>query len=576
MEFFGLLLQIFAFAIMTDFKKLANVANEIMLTLEDYEVYDKIFRVRSFKPYPWPDPKLRSGRLTKRNPKFLSFCVGNVYFWQVLATIGFCHFLQQLADKFSPPHIIAIEVSPSMELLLEERDISLEDAASKTDTLDRENAGLRVKVERLEKEVEFITKDRYAFVRENCVLQNRLMDFNSWPDFRVEYDELVAEFQAMKRQRTREHILQEQFSHIAKGAKLELAAAKRAGVMSKVAHSEELKQAQQERDEASEKYQTLLANSATSTTTTATNAAVATIAVAPEGSNPGDRALQEENIRLTLDLRSQTSLLSKKSSDLDRMQSLLKTRSSHSATQLKAAASTILSLEEEKNQAEERSEELERDLLDANEKAEEMEGLYMALAFGDEEEGSKEKEEQEEEGRGEEGADTSWLLKHVVAMSKKQRASGAGSGVDENGSDADNEDDSKDQDDDEEDEEDEEWGEQKKSTMKTRIYSKTWWIAQPRRGGGEWASRNEKLKLFIVTYEERENRGGLWSIIFFLTPVIIKFFHKSGSLSFFFFSFFFPRMHALEKEKEVKSDDGVRDCNIIMRGMGWDGRGLAS
>lgn len=52
MEFFGLLLQIFAFAIMTDFKKLANVANEIMLALEDYEVYDKIVRVRSFKRYP--------------------------------------------------------------------------------------------------------------------------------------------------------------------------------------------------------------------------------------------------------------------------------------------------------------------------------------------------------------------------------------------------------------------------------------------------------------------------------------------------------------------------------------------
>lgn len=88
----------------------------------------------------------------------------------------------------------------------------------------------------------------------------------------------------MKRQRTREHILQEQISRIAKEAKLELATAKRAAVMSKVAHREELKQAQQERDEACEKYQTLLANSATSTTTTATNAAVATIAVAREGS----------------------------------------------------------------------------------------------------------------------------------------------------------------------------------------------------------------------------------------------------------------------------------------------------
>lgn len=351
-----------------------------------------------------------------------------------------------------------------MQLLLEEGDIFLGDAASKNDNLDRENADLGAKVERLEKKYEFMSKDYQAFVRENYVLQNRLRDFKSWPEFRVEYEELVTEFQAMKRLRTRESNLQEQISHIAKGAKLELAAAKRAAAMRKAAHSKELKQAQQERDETREKYQALLANSAISTTTTATNASVTTIAVAPEGSKPGDRALQEENMRLTLALRSQTFLLSKKSSDLDRLQSLLKTCSSHSATQLKAAASSILSLEEEKNQAEERIEELERDVRDANEQAEEIEGLYMAVAFGNEKEGDKrEEEEEEEEGRGEDSAaETSWLLKQVVAMSKKKRASGAGSEVDENGSDADNEDDSKDQDDDEEDEEDEEWGDQKK------------------------------------------------------------------------------------------------------------------
>lgn len=360
-----------------------------------------------------------------------------------------------------------------MQLLLEEGDISLGDAASKNDNLDRENADLRAKVERLEKKAEFISKDCYAFVRENCVLQNRLRDFKSSSEIRVEYDKLVSELQAMKRHRAREHISQGQISHIAKEAKFELAAAKRAAAMSKVAQSEELKQAQQERDEMSEKYQTLLANSSTSTTTTASNASVATIAVAPEGSDPEDRALQEENIRLTLALRYQISLFSKKSSNLDRMQSLLKTRSSHSATQLKAAASTILSLEEEKNQADGQIEELERDVREANEKAEEMEVLYMAVAFRDEEEGDKKEEKEEkEEGRGEEGAETPWLLKQVVAMSKKKRASGPGSVFDEDGSDADNEDDSKDQDDDEEDEEGEEWGPKKKSTMKTRIYSK--------------------------------------------------------------------------------------------------------
>lgn len=357
-----------------------------------------------------------------------------------------------------------------MQLLLEEKGISLRDAASKNENLDRENAGLRAKVERLEKEVEFISKDRYAFVRENCVLQSRLGDFNSRPEFRVEYDELVREFQAMKRQRAREHIFQEEISDIAKEAKLELATIKRAAAMSKVAYSEEFKQARQERNETREKYQTLLANSGTSITTTATNAAVATITVAAEGSTPGDKALQEENTRLTLALQFQTCLLSKKSSDLDRMQSLLKSRSSHSATQLRTAASTILSLEEEKNRAEERIEKLERDLREANEKAEEMEGLYMAVTFGDERGGEKkneeEEEEEDEEARGEEGAETSWLLKQVVAMSKKKRTNGQGSGVDEDGSDADNEDNDEDQDDDEEDEEDEEGG-QKITTMKS-------------------------------------------------------------------------------------------------------------
>lgn len=52
MELFGFLWQIFAFIIMIIFEKLANVADEIMFTLEDYEVYDNIFRVRSFKQDP--------------------------------------------------------------------------------------------------------------------------------------------------------------------------------------------------------------------------------------------------------------------------------------------------------------------------------------------------------------------------------------------------------------------------------------------------------------------------------------------------------------------------------------------
>ena len=237
-------------------------------------------------------------------------------------------------------------------------------------------------------------------------------------------------------------------------AKLELAAAKRAEAIRKIDHSEELKQIQQERDEAKERYQALLAKTTTATTTASVTAAAATTAVA-KGNTPGDIALQEEITRLNLALRSQTSLLSKKSSDLDRMQSLLKTRSNHSASQLKTAASTISSLEEDKAKGEERIAELEKDVQEANEKAEEMEEMYMAVAFMDEGEGEKEKEEEkgedEEEGSEEEKGDTSWLLKQVVAMNKKGRK-GTGAAAGRSGADGSG---SKNVDDEEEEEEEE-------------------------------------------------------------------------------------------------------------------------
>lgn len=57
MEFFGLLWQVFAFVIMTIFEKVAYVVDDIMFNLEDYEVYDKIVRVRSFKQYTLPDSR---------------------------------------------------------------------------------------------------------------------------------------------------------------------------------------------------------------------------------------------------------------------------------------------------------------------------------------------------------------------------------------------------------------------------------------------------------------------------------------------------------------------------------------
>lgn len=319
-----------------------------------------------------------------------------------------------------------LDVGPSMQQLLEEKDTALNDTANKIENLDREITGLRAKVGWLESEVDFLTNDRYALVREKLTLQNKLGDFKSWPEFRMEYDNLTTDFVVMKSQRAKELILQEQTLEIAKETKAELAATKLAEAMSKTAHSKKFEQVQQERDEAKEKYQTLLA------TTTITPAATAATTVVKEESprhialQNGNIALQKENIalqkendRLTFALRFQSSLLSKKSSDLDGMQSLLKTGSDHSALQLKTAASTIMSLQENKAKAEECIAELERLVQEANEKAEEMEERYMAVAFVGQVEG--EKEVGQDEGSRGEKAETSWLLNQTVEMSKTGR-----------------------------------------------------------------------------------------------------------------------------------------------------------
>ncbi|MCJ1346587.1 hypothetical protein MMC31_004805 [Peltigera leucophlebia] len=433
MESFGFLWQIFAFITMTIFGKLANVADEVLFLIEDYEVYGN-------------------------TAKLLSSCVGSFYFWQTLATIGFYQYLRRLADRFPRPPIIEIDVGPSMEQLLEGKETALKEAASKINYFDNENAGLRAKVDHLQRDLDSISKDRYTLIKENCILQNKLGDFNSWPEFRIEYEQLATEFEAMKRQRAREHISYEQILHVAKEAKLELASAKRAETIRNIAQSEELKQIQQERDEAKEKYHNLLATTAAAA---AANTA-ATTATAKERT-PGDKALQEENTRLTVALRSQTSLLSRKSSELTRMQSLLKTRSDHSANQLTTAASTILSLKKEIRKADGRIAKLEKDVQEANEKAEEMEEMYMAVAFMDEGEGGndgvdEEKGEDEKEDEGESGEErpaTSLLLKQVVAMSKMERDEGGTSresGANEAGIKEDDDDDDK-EDGDEEDEE---------------------------------------------------------------------------------------------------------------------------
>ena len=223
--------------------------------------------------------------------QYLSFCIGNFYFWQALTTIGFCHYLRRLADKFPTPPIIAIdspvEVGPSMQQLLEEKETALTDAASKIDNFDRETACLRAKVRRLESEVDFLSSDRYTLVREKIILENRLGDFNSWPEFRIEFDHLTTEFIAMKMQRAREHVLQERYLEIARETRVELAAAKQATTMSKIAHSEELELVQQERDQAMEKYRILLA---TTTTTAAATTPTATLAAVAANTPPATNA----------------------------------------------------------------------------------------------------------------------------------------------------------------------------------------------------------------------------------------------------------------------------------------------
>ena len=52
MEFFNLLWKIFAFVIMTTFEMAANVADEVMFTLEDNDVYGKIIKVRKLQSRP--------------------------------------------------------------------------------------------------------------------------------------------------------------------------------------------------------------------------------------------------------------------------------------------------------------------------------------------------------------------------------------------------------------------------------------------------------------------------------------------------------------------------------------------
>lgn len=224
-------------------------------------------------------------------------------------------------------------------------------------------------MDRLQKELESTTKDRYELIRKTCTLQTKLGDFELWPQFREEYDLLATQYEAMKRQRAREEISHEQLLHIAREAKLQVEAAKRAESMSKVAHAEELKLIKRQRDEARDKYRTLT---------------IATAAV--EKSSGGDKKLLEQNARLSLSLQQKTNQPAKDILELDRIRSLNKKRPNDFTSQLKTQSAKILTLEEDNRKVNNRVSELIVELRKANEKADEMEGLYMAVAFPDESE----------------------------------------------------------------------------------------------------------------------------------------------------------------------------------------------
>lgn len=206
---------------------------------------------------------------------------------------------------FPSPPIDAVDctlhVGPSMEQLLEETETALRVEASKTHILKIENAGLLTKVGILKKEVGILSKERYTLIYEKRTLENRLGDFNSCQESRIEYEQLKTEFMVMKTQRAREHILQERNLQMAKETQIQLAAAKQAKAKSKIAHSHELEQVRRERDELKQQHQILLAATPAVIITSAVAAAVATTTVA-KGKSPGVTALQEDNNRLNLAL----------------------------------------------------------------------------------------------------------------------------------------------------------------------------------------------------------------------------------------------------------------------------------
>ena len=219
----------------------------------------------------------------------------------------------------------------------------------------QKNAELRAKIVTLEKNFNDLSLERYDLYHEIALLEIKLKDPNFWSESRSEYEQLNTKFIEMKRQQTE----------------------------TEFAHHHELNQVRQECDELKEQNPILLA------------AATAAITASD----------------VTLRLRYQTALLSKKLSDIDRIETLLEINSSRFALRFKLAISTLATLSKDRAKAEEHIAGLERDLEEANKITGEMWEKYLMSFVDKSEEMNKNDKKQEEESSDVEKTETSWLRK---------------------------------------------------------------------------------------------------------------------------------------------------------------------
>lgn len=219
------------------------------------------------------------------------------------------------------------------------------------DFLQLENAELRAKIVKLEKIINSLSLQRYDLYHEIALLEIKLKDPNFWSESRSEYEKLNTKFIAMERQQRE----------------------------TEIAHHHELKQVRQKCDDLKEQNPILLA------------AATAAITASD----------------VTLALRYQTSLLSKKLSDLDRLESLLDIHSSHFSLRFKLAISTHTALSKDRAKAEEHIAGLERDLEEATRITGQMWEEYLMSFVNEREEKNEENKEKEEESSDLEKKETS-------------------------------------------------------------------------------------------------------------------------------------------------------------------------